>query len=113
MTALALAAAFGAIALGAAPLVSWATALRAGTPTAPATQVSEPLPVVRPPEHELARARSLYAGGHLFDALHVLDRIDIGDPLHADAERLRGDIQRDLLAVAESSTASSVPGPTR
>jgi hypothetical protein len=45
--------------------------------------------------------------------LRLLDRIDIGDPLHADAERLKGDIQRDLLAVAGSSPVSSVQGPQR
>lgn len=103
MTWLVVAAILSAVALGAAPLVSWVTALRAGPGTASAVTPDEPLPVVRPPERELARARSLYAGGHLFDALHALDRIDIGDPLHADAERLRGDIQRDLLAVANAS----------
>jgi hypothetical protein len=113
MTALALAAALGAVALGAAPLVSWATALRAGTTAVPAAQASAPLPVVRPPEREFARARSLYAGGHLFDALRVLDRIDIGDPLHADAERLRGDIQRDLLAIAGASAAPNPQGTPR
>ena len=108
-----MAAALGAVALGAAPLVSWATALRAGTPAVPAAQGTEPLPVVRPPEREFARAQSLYAGGHLFDALRVLDRIDIGDPLHADAERLRGDIQRELLAVAGASAAPNPQGTPR
>jgi hypothetical protein len=74
---------------------------------------AEPLPVVRSAERQLAQARSLYAGGHLFDALRVLDRIGLGDPLHADADRLRGDIQHDLLAVSSSNTPLSAEGQQR
>ena len=52
-------------------------------------------------------SRELYAGGHLKDALRGLDRIDIGDPLRGEADRLRADIQRDVLAGAH--TDSPVP----
>ena len=38
---------------------------------------------------------SCTAGGHLHDALRLLDRIGIADPVRADADRLRADIQRD------------------
>lgn len=68
-----------------------------------------PLPVPSPTEAYITQARSLFAGGKLRDALRVLDRVPVGDALRPDAERLRADIQRELLAVAgaEASSASS------
>lgn len=77
---------------------------------APAPQ---PLPVPSPMESYLAQARALFAGGKLRDALRSLDRVPVGDALRADAERLRADIQRELLAVAgaEASAASSAAVP--
>jgi len=57
------------------------------------------LPLPRRGEEMLTRARGLAAGGHLREALSTLDRIRITDPQRADADRLRGDIQRQLLAL--------------
>ena len=70
-----------------------------------------PLPVPSPTEAWLAQARSLFAGGKLRDALRALDRVPVGDALRPEAERIRADIQRELLAVAaaEASSASSTP----
>lgn len=74
-----------------------------------------PLPVPAPTEAYLAQARALFANGKLRDAIRALDRVPVGDALRPDAERLRGDIQRELLAVAGaeasslSSAAASVP----
>jgi tetratricopeptide (TPR) repeat protein len=80
----------------------------AGVPAA-AVPPPAPLPVPSPTEAYLVRARSLFAGGKLRDALRSLDRVPVGDALRPEAERLRGDIQRELLAVAgaEASSASS------
>ena len=103
MTALVAAAILGGVALGAAPLVSWIIELRGpdgGVALQPAA--ADAVPVVRTPDVLLARARALYAGGHLHDALRALDRIDIGDPVRPESDRLRGLIQRDLLAAAAS-----------
>jgi tetratricopeptide (TPR) repeat protein len=88
----------GALVFGAAPALSWlADVPGASTVTqAPA----EPLPVVRAADMLLDRARELYTGGHLYDALRLLDRIGIADPIRPEADRLRADIQRDLLAAA-------------
>jgi hypothetical protein len=76
-----------------------------------------PLPVPSPTEAYVARARSLFTNGKLRDALRALDRVPVGDALRPDAERIRADIQRELLAVAgaEASSASSttVPGSPR
>jgi tetratricopeptide (TPR) repeat protein len=79
-----------------------------GAPAAIATSPS-PLPVPSPMETYVVQARALFAGGKLRDALRSLDRVPVGDALRPDAERLRADIQRELLAVAgaEASSASS------
>jgi hypothetical protein len=55
----------------------------------------------------------MFAGGKLRDALRALDRVPIGDSLRAEAERLRGHIQRELLAVAtaEASATPTTPPP--
>jgi tetratricopeptide (TPR) repeat protein len=88
------------------------------TTGAPVTIVAPPtaLPLPSPTEAYVARARALFAGGKLRDALRSLDRVPVGDALRPDAERLRGDIQRELLAVAgaEASSASAgAPLPPR
>jgi hypothetical protein len=89
-------------------LVSWFTDPAASPAATPERAVIEPLPVVRSSEILLARARSLYADGHLRDALRTLERIDAADPMRADADRLRADVQRALL---EAATGSSRPLP--
>jgi hypothetical protein len=67
----------------------------AGTSTPVARDVVLALP--RRGEAALARARSLAAGGSLHDALSVLDGVRSTDPQKADADRLRADLQRELL----------------
>jgi hypothetical protein len=83
-----------------------------GTPATLVTPPS-PLPIPSPTEAYIGQARALFAGGKLRDALRSLDRVPIGDALRPDAERLRADIQRELLAVAgaEASSASSIVAP--
>ena len=86
-----------------------ATTDRPAPLVAPPTEV----PVPSPTEAYVARARSLFASGKLRDALRSLDRVPVGDALRPDAERIRADIQRELLAVAgaEASSASSIAPP--
>jgi len=83
-----------------------------GTPATLVTPQS-PLPIPSPTEAYVGQARALFAGGKLRDALRSLDRVPVGDALRPDAERLRADIQRELLAVAgaEASSASSIAAP--
>ena len=64
---------------------------------------------MRGAELALARARSLYARGHLHEALRSLDDVSAADPLHATANGLRAEIQRTLLAAIEP--ADPRPGP--
>ena len=71
-----------------------------------------PLPIPAPAEGYLAQARAMFAGGKLRDAMRALDRVPVGDVLRPDAERLRADIQRELLAVAVAeASASSAAAP--
>ncbi len=60
---------------------------------------ADPLPMAQASEFPLARARTLAATGRLHDALRALERIPTADPLRRDADRLRADVQRQLLAL--------------
>jgi hypothetical protein len=76
---------------------------------APAAAAGAPVPRdVAPPvprrgETSLARARALAAGGHLRDALRVLETIRLTDSQKPDADRLRADIQRQLLGLPSAT----------
>jgi len=77
-------------------------------PNAAAPVVNEQsLPLPRRGEVALARARTLAAAGHLNDALVALDLVRPTDPQRGDADRLRADIQRQLLALVPPPQ----PGP--
>ena len=71
------------------------------------TPAPAPLPIPAPTEGYLAQARAMFAGGKLRDALRALDRVPVGDTLRPEAERLRADIQRELLAVATAEASAS------
>ncbi|MBI3264737.1 MAG: hypothetical protein HYZ58_16555 [Acidobacteria bacterium] len=72
--------------------------LRVGTErVVAAPDAGESVPLVRPAELILARARQLYSDGHLRDALRALDAIPRTDTLWPQAERLRAEIQQVLL----------------
>jgi hypothetical protein len=62
-------------------------------------------PLPRRGEIALARARSLAAGGRLRDAIAALDDVRPTDAQRADADRLRGDLQRRLIAASVVTTA--------
>jgi hypothetical protein len=109
-----IAAGIAAIAVAATMLVSglpigtWLSELQMSAPPAALDAApAEPLPVVRASETALARAKALRAGGHLWDALRAIDRIDLADPLRGEADRLRAEIQRDLLAASGLGTADA------
>jgi tetratricopeptide (TPR) repeat protein len=82
-------------------LAGWRTWLTVGRPR----PAPPPAPVVHevalaPPtraEIALAQARALAAAGHLREALSTLDRVRPTDAQRTDADRLRADIQRQLL----------------
>lgn len=57
------------------------------------------LPIPRRGESALARARALAASGRLHDALNALDLVRPTDAERPEADRLRGEIQQQLLAL--------------
>jgi hypothetical protein len=68
------------------------------------------LPLPRRGETTLVRANALALGGRLSDALAALDTIRPTDPARAAADRLRADIQRQLLSLSSpgrSDTAAT------
>jgi tetratricopeptide (TPR) repeat protein len=73
----------------------------AGTPAAPASNDEALIP--RRGDTALARARVLAANGRLRDALATLDLVRATDPQKADADRLRADIQKQLIGMASLS----------
>lgn len=81
-----------------------------GTPVT-ASVTPAPLPVPAPTETYLVQGRALFGSGKLRDALRVLDRVPLGDSLRPEADRLRGAIQTELLAIAtaEASAPAAVP----
>lgn len=80
-----------------------------GTPVT-ASVTPAPLPVPAPTETYLVQGRALFGSGKLRDALRVLDRVPLGDSLRPEADRLRGAIQTELLAIATAEvSAPAVP----
>jgi tetratricopeptide (TPR) repeat protein len=64
------------------------------------TTPPEALPTLQAGEVALVRARALYARGRLHDALRALQPVTRGDHQATDADALRAEIQRTLLAAA-------------
>lgn len=92
----------GAFAAGAfradfVPLVT-----RPGTPVVAREKLvlDEPPPLPRRGENLLTRARALSQSGRLRDALRTLDGIRLTDLQKNDADRLRADIQKQLIGMA-------------
>ena len=105
-------AAVGAVAVAVrAPWRTWwpVAAAPAASPLAASRSV---LPLPRRGETALSRARSLVARGHLHEALGELEAVKTTDPERSDADRLRSDLQRQLIALTlPSADARSKPHP--
>ena len=65
--------------------------------------------VPRRGERALNRARVLAQNGHLRDALTNLEQVTITDEEKIDADRLRADIQRQLIALEQASGDNPAP----
>jgi hypothetical protein len=82
------------------------------TAAAPLANVEpEPLPLPRISEQTLVRARSLFARGHLHEALQTLSAVGADDPLRRDADTLLIEVERALLDAA-GVRAGSTPRPS-
>lgn len=89
-------------------LTAWARWPATGGAEGPlASTAVQPLPVPAASERALTRAQAHFAAGRVRDALAALDDVPIGDPHRGEADRLRGKIQRELLAAASASHAPS------
>ncbi len=86
-----------------------------GSTTEPVVTADAPpaLPVLSTLDVAITRARSLYAAGHLTDALQILDRVSDTDAPPAAAEALRAQIERSLLSSGRAATAMSNLESTR
>jgi len=69
----------------------------------------EPLPVPRPAELDIERAKALLASGHARDALRLVDRVRAEDPLRAEADALLAAIQASLLSGTDAASPPSMP----
>jgi hypothetical protein len=88
-------------------LLDW----QAGTPAA-SRLPEEPLVLPRAAEIDIARARALFASGHPRDALRFVERVRQTDPLRPQADALREDIQRALLAGGLAPAVEAPPAPS-
>lgn len=68
------------------------------------------LSIPRRGETALARARALAAGGHLHEALTALDDVRPTDTQKVDADRLRTDIQRQLIGLTSAAHPETLKG---
>ncbi|MEQ1727106.1 MAG: tetratricopeptide repeat protein [Vicinamibacterales bacterium] len=75
----------------------------------PSARDAAELPVPRRAETALTRARALVTSGRLRDALPLLESIRATDPERPDADRLRADIQRQLIALGPLPAARVSP----
>ncbi len=82
---------------------------RAVSAASPASRDVAGLPVPRRAETALARARALMTSGRLRDALPLLESVRGTDPERPDADRLRADIQRQLIALGPLPATRVVP----
>lgn len=73
----------------------------------PAGTLPLPLPLPLRGETALARARVLVQGGRLRDALGALDGVRSTDALRPEADRLRADVQKRLVALAAMTGVAS------
>ena len=72
---------------------------------------TETVPLPSASELYVARSRALFKTGRLRDALRELDRVSLGDSNRAAADRLRAEIQVELLAAAVADPGSYAPQP--
>jgi hypothetical protein len=80
------------------------------TEVSPAVAQPAALPLPSTADLVLARARALSARGHLHEALRLVETIGPGDQRRAEADELRAELQRTLIA-AVSTPAQAGGGP--
>jgi hypothetical protein len=69
------------------------------------------LPLPSPADLVLARARALGARGHLREALRLAESIGPGDQRRPEADQLRAELERTLIAAASNPAAGGAAAP--
>jgi hypothetical protein len=82
------------------PMPAWLSDPTGAPQEQTAAMPPDPLPIARSSERLVARARAFQSGGRLHDAIRALEAIAVGDPIRPEADRLRGELQRQLLDAA-------------
>ncbi|HET7694073.1 MAG TPA: hypothetical protein VFK57_00040 [Vicinamibacterales bacterium] len=99
------------LASGVLVMIAWSSGVFPWSPWPASTSVAvmpeSPLPVPTASEVSLARARAWSGVGRLRDALSALEAVRPGDPLRPQADELRAEIQRQLLAAARAASAET------
>lgn len=94
--------------------IDWRSILALHAARAPATAIpaatGAALPLPRRGETALARARALVTSGHLREALSALELVRPTDAQKAEADRLRADIQQQLVALARAPASETPRG---
>jgi tetratricopeptide (TPR) repeat protein len=72
-----------------------------------------PLPLPRRGEMALERARALALRGRLHEALAALDMVHSTDPEQSEADRMRAELQRQLMALVVPARPASLPAVAR
>ena len=95
------------LASGVLVMIAWSSGVFPWSPwpasTSAAVSPEAPLPVPAAAAASLARARAWAASGRLRDALSALEAIRAGDALRPQADELRAQIQRQLLAASRAT----------
>jgi hypothetical protein len=89
----------GVVAASWRELKEWIPVLNSSTEDGrtPIRTAPEPLVVPHSSEAALDRARTLSASGRLYDAMRAVDLVRPTDPLRGEADKLKAEIQRQLL----------------
>jgi hypothetical protein len=89
----------------------WFPIRRPSTPVAAARTVDEPLRVPSTAEARMALACALHSKGRVREALAALDGIRPGDPVRSQADQLRAEMQKQLLAVSRGNPGTALWTP--
>lgn len=91
---------------------TWGRGARRAANTAPAPRNTVAFAQPSLGDLALRRARTLFARGHLHEALGELETIPIGDARRREADQVRAEIQRALLTAASAPVPRADPAAT-